>query len=198
MAIVKDGKETYVGAVIKTWEHYWMDGMLEEFATVWDAEKRKFEEITIGYYGNDCRNVMDVSAKVDLDVETARDILRAKKESAWRDYCQSVLEAKAKIEAGMTVKVIRGRKVKKGTELKVFWVGDRPTWKSQQYNFIHETERIAGCYDMDGNKIWIKAEYLKNITPIKSPAASERRKYMKHYMRSIENGLIERVARGAA
>lgn len=74
--------------------------------------------------------------------------------------------------------------MKKGTILEVFWVGERPTYMSRQYSWINETEKVAGCYDKDGNKVWIKVEYLKNITEIKSPSAKERKKYIKHYVES--------------
>lgn len=47
---------------------------------------------------------------------------------------------------------------------------------------MHDTETIAGCYNADGEKIWIKAEYLKPTDKIASPNAKERRKYIKNYV----------------
>lgn len=44
MAIIKDGVKTFEGAVIKLREHYWLDGMLEEYATVWDMESHTDKE----------------------------------------------------------------------------------------------------------------------------------------------------------
>ena len=66
--------------------------------------------------------------------------------------------------------------------LEVFWVGEKETYKSRQYSWMHETEMIAGCYDENGNKVWIKAEYLKSIDQIKSPNAKERKKFIKAYI----------------
>ena len=56
---------------------------------------------------------------------------------------------------------------------------------------------IAGCRDKEGNKVWIKAEYLKNITPIKSPKAAERKKYLKWYVQKNARGVVLRAAKGA-
>lgn len=47
---------------------------------------------------------------------------------------------------------------------------------------MHETERIAGCYNENGEKVWIKAEYLKVTDDIKSPNARERKKYINDYV----------------
>ena len=113
------------------------------------------------------------------------------KQSAYKDFCQSVTEKKNRVEAGITARVVRGRKIPKGTELEVFWVGERPTYTG------YGSEMIAGCKDKEGNKVWIKAEYLKNITPLKSPKAAERKKYMKWYVQSNAKHLVLQVAKGA-
>ena len=52
MALIKaDGSILYPGAVVDTSEHYWMDGMLSEYALVWDMEKHQYDSVSIGYYG---------------------------------------------------------------------------------------------------------------------------------------------------
>lgn len=178
MAIIKDGVATYVGCVLKVWEHYWMDGMTEEYAEVWDMGSHSFKNIQIGYYGSDFRNLMgSINCKVDATEEVYRDILRTiKRTDAVKAYVNSVTAAKTAINKGTRAEVVRGRKVKKGTILEVFWVG-------KKFNpFSHEDEMIAGAYDQEGNKVWIKAEYLKNIDPIKSPCAAERKKFIKAYV----------------
>lgn len=69
---------------------------------------------------------------------------------------------------GDSVEVVKGRKIPKGTKLEVFWMGERPTYKTQQLRksgcrWANETEMIAGCYNENGEKVWIKTEYLKYL-----------------------------------
>lgn len=183
MAVIKsNGNAEYVGAVLGTRTHAWLDGMVDEYAVVWDMENHELKEIQFGYYGSDGYNFIDDSAERDLTVEVARDILRTLKQHAYQEYCIAVKAKKAAIEKGIIAEVIRGRKVQKGTKLNIFWVGERPTYRSRQYSFMNETETIAGGYDEAGNKVFIKAEYLKNITPFKSPVAAERKKFIQAYI----------------
>lgn len=192
MAIIDNGVEKYRGQVFGTSEHYWMDGMLEEYAHVWDMEKHESKSITVGYYGCDGRNLYgDVRVEVDLTEEVKRDIRRTLKARACEAFAKSVVAYKSEIRKGSHVEVIRGRKVKKGTKLEVFWVGEKETYKSRQYSWMREFETIAGCYDEDGNKVWIKAEYLKVTDNIKSPNAKERAKFIKNYV--DENAKYYRV-----
>lgn len=189
MSIIQNGIETHKGMVIRTSEHMWMDGMVDVFAHVWNMDEHKEERIQVGYYGADGHNLYGSSyAKPDLSEEAKRDILRTiRRTDAIYAYARSVTAHKTAIVKGTHAEVIRGRKVKKGTILEVFWVGEKETYRSRQYAWMNEYETIAGCYDEDGNKVWIKADYLKNIDPIKSPNAKERRKFVKAY--------VERVAR---
>ena len=183
MAIINNGVEKYRGQVFRTSEHYWMDGMIEEYAHVWDVENHESKRVTVGYYGCDGRNLYgNVKVEIDLSEEVRRDIRRTLKAKAYESFAKSVTTYKTEIRNGSHVEVIRGRKVKKGTKLEVFWVGDKETYRSRQYAWMHETEKIAGCYDEDGNKVWIKAEYLKVIDNIKSPNAKERAKFIKNYV----------------
>lgn len=192
MALIKaDGSILYQGAVVDTSEHYWLDGMLSEYALVWDMEKHQYESVSVGYYGADGYDFIGTKVEIDVSTEVARDIIRTLKQEAYKDFCRSVVEKKNRIEAGITARVVRGRKIPKGTELEVFWVGERPTYTG------YGTERIAGCKDKDGNKVWIKAEYLKNITPLKSPKAADRKKYLKWYIQKNVKGLVLQAAKGA-
>ncbi len=192
MALIKaDGTALYQGAVLDTSEHYWMDGMVSEYAHVWDMENHQFESVNVGYYGADGRDFIGTKVEIEVSKEVARDIIRTLKRRAYEDFCRSVIEKKNSIEAGITAKVVRGRKIPKGTILNVFWVGERPTYNG------YGTELIAGCKDKEGNKVWIKAEYLKNITPLKSPKAAERKKYMKWYVKKNTGCLVLQAAKGA-
>ena len=147
-------------------------------------ENHQFESVNVGYYGADGRDFIGTRVEVEVSVEVARDIIRTLKSRAYKDFCRSVIEKKNSIEAGITAKVVRGRKIPKGTILNVFWVGDRPTYTG------YGTELIAGCKDENGNKVWIKAEYLKNISPLKSPNAKEREKYIKWYIKKNAGDMV--------
>lgn len=186
MAVRKNGVSKYEGCVMETYEKYWLDGMHEVFAKIWNPETKEFFTETVDYYGADMNNLCRCSYEIDLSSEMARDILRSKKVSAYHDYEVAVLAEKRAIRKGRRVKVVRGRNVPKGTELEVFWVGKRETYSSRMnrysYYYGQEFEDVAGCYDADGNKVWIKVEYLENITEIKSPNAKERRKFVKAWM----------------
>lgn len=198
MAVHFKDKVEYEGAVIGTTEQYHYDGMLDEYAIVWDMEKHTLDMVQFGYYGADGYNFYEASCEVDLTTEVARDIIRTLKREAIFAYCSSVIKEKNAIESGRMAEVIKGRKVQKGTILNIFWVGERPTYQSKMYSFINETEMIAGGYDSDGNKVWIKAEYLKNLTPIKSPSAAERRKFIDDYVLRHTTRMrnVRRVAKG--
>lgn len=191
MALIKaDGTVLYQGAVLDISEHYWADGMLSEYAHVWDMEKHERETVSVGYYGADGHDFIGTKVEIDVSKEVARDIIRTLKWRAYDDFCRSVIEKKNSIEAGIIAKVVRGRKVPKGTILNVFWVGERPTYTG------YGTELIAGCKDESGNKVWIKAEYLKNISPLKSPNAKEREKYIKWYIKKNAGDMVMNQAAG--
>ena len=58
--------------------------------------------------------------------------------------------------------------VPKGTILKVFWIGERDTYKtrtlkSQGCIWANEKETVAGCYNKNGEKVWIKTDYCKYV-----------------------------------
>lgn len=200
MAIITNGEITYKGAVISTREHYWLDGMIEEYATVWDIENHTAKEIPFGYYGNDGQNLYgDSNAYIDCSTEVARDIIRTMKKRADSAFANSVKDFKKAIHKGDKAEVIRGRKVAKGTILEIFWVGEKPTWAAKNAPYWSETrketELIAGGHDKEGNVVWIKAEYLKNLTQYKSPCAAERRKFIRSYIQKNIKPYILEVAK---
>lgn len=174
---------SYIGSVLKIEEHMWMDGMLEENAVVWDKDTKEIKYVKVGYYGMDGYNLCGCHAVVDADMETIHSVLKMLKGEAINQYAQSVTNYKQEVRKGRNVEVVRGRKIPKGTKLNVFWVGEKPTYRSRNYSWMNETETIAGCFDENGNKVWIKAEYLKPIDLIQSPNAKERDKYIKNYIK---------------
>ena len=183
MAIRYKGEaETFKGAVLTINERYWLDGMLEETAVVWNSEKQEIEYISVGYYGCDGRNMNECGYEADATKETWRQVLRYLRPAAERAFADSVTDYKRSIHIGTHAEVIRGKKVPKGTKVEVFWIGEKETFQSRKYYWMHETETIAGCYDEAGNKLWIKAEYLKNIDPLKSPNAKERQKFIQWWI----------------
>lgn len=180
--IYRDGKREFVGAVLKINEHYWLDGMLEETAVCWNSETQEIEYHCCGYYGIDGQNMNNCYAEVDATVETWKQVLHSLRPAANEAFAKSVIEFKKGIRKGTHAKVVRGKKVPKGTIVEVFWIGEKQTFRSRQYSWMNETETIAGCYDEHGNKLWIKAEYLVSIDPIKSPNAKERKKFIRAWI----------------
>lgn len=196
MSVKIEGKEMYIGAVIGTKTQYHYDGMTDKYAIVWDMEKHSMDLVHVGYYGSDGYNFVDATYIVDLSVEVARDIIRTFKSEALDAYADSVVAEKKAIRKDRMAEVVKGRKVKKGNILKIFWVGERPTYRSRMYSYINETELVAGGYDEDGNKIWIKADYLKNLTIIKSPVAAERKRFVDEYVKKHVSMRIREIAIG--
>lgn len=181
--IEKDGKKLYVGATIGEWSHMWMDGMEEVTAYSWDGEK--IVSNVVGYYGSDGQNLCGCTWSVDATKEVlkaVRDYLLPTAEEAYQKAVQAEREA---IRKGCEAVVVRGKKIPKGTKVSVFWTGERETYRSKMHSWMHETEEVAGCYDEDGNKLWIKTEYLKNLTPVDDPDETERMEWIKGKLKQL-------------
>lgn len=192
----RTGEIAYVGATFAESEHFWLDGMLEVYAHSWDVEKHEIVIDTVIYSGIDCRNMCDTSFKIDINEETARDMIRTIKGHAVEAFAKSVIEEKQRIAKGRNCVVVRGRKVPKGTKINVFWVGERPTYRSRNYEWMTETETVAGGYTEDGMKVWIKADYLKVIDGIKSPDRRNRDRFVKEYVERNVPLVVRKAARG--
>lgn len=192
----RTGEIAYVGATFGETEHFWLDGMLEVFAENWDMETHEIVSTQVGYFGIDCRNMCDCSWKIDINTEVARDMIRTVKRNAAKAFAKSVVEEKQRIVKGRNCVVIRGRKVPKGTHVNVFWVGERPTYRSRHYDWMNETETVAGGYTADGMKVWIKADYLKVVDGIKSPDRRNRGLFIKKYVEQNVPLVVRNAARG--
>ena len=190
------GEITYKGATFAETEHFWLDGMLEVFAHSWDVERHEIVTETVGYIGIDCRNMCDTSFKIDINEETARDMIRTIKGHAVEAFAKSVIEEKQRIAKGRNCIVVKGRKIPKGTVVNVFWVGERPTYRSRHYDWMNETETVAGAYTEDGTKVWIKTDYLKVIDGIKSPDRRNRDRFIKEYVERNVPLVVRKAARG--
>lgn len=192
----KTGEIAYVGATFAESEHFWADGMLEVSADSWDIEKHEIVSTQVGYYGIDCRNMYDCAWKIDIGTDAARDMIRTVKASAAKAFADAVIEEKQRIAKGRNCVVVRGRKVPKGTKINVFWVGERPTYRSRNYEWMTETETVAGGYTEDGMKVWIKADYLKVIDGIKSPDRRNRETFIRNYVERNVPLIVRNAARG--
>jgi hypothetical protein len=65
--IIDNGVESYIGCVYGRKDHWWLDGMLEVFAEVWDSEKHESKMIQVGYYGADNCNLTGRNSKKTID-----------------------------------------------------------------------------------------------------------------------------------
>ena len=182
MAIHRNGITEYAGCVLAEHSHMWLDGMEEIHVDVWDKDAQDIKSIQVGYYGIDGTNLCGTSWELDVTQETARQVVRWLKNKAYKAIADGIAQYKREIRKGSQVEVIKGRKVPKGSKLTVFWVGERETYRSKMYDWMHETEEIAGCWDEQGQKVWIKKDYLKVIDNIKSPNAKERNKAIKAWV----------------
>ena len=192
----KTGEIAYKGATFAETEHFWLDGMLEVFADSWDMEQHKVVSQQVGYYGIDCRNMYDCTWKIDISTDVARDMIRTVKASAAKAFADAVIEEKQRIAKGRNCIVVKGRKIPKGTQVNVFWVGERPTYRSRHYDWMNETETVAGAYMEDGTKVWIKADYLKVIDGIKSPDRRNREAFIRNYVERNVPWNVRNAARG--
>lgn len=80
---------------------------------------------------------------------------------AWKHYNKMFV-------VGDNVEVVKGRKIPKGTILNVFWIGERPTYKTKTLRnrgcrWANETEEVTGCYNKNGEKVWIKVDYCQYV-----------------------------------
>lgn len=181
--ITHNGTEYAIGCVFDEIEQYHYDGMDEYTAVYYDEETDSIKYEQVGYYGSDGCNLCGGSWKIDLSVEIARKMLHGViKRNAYKDFERSVQNYKSEIHKGDKVKVVRGRKVPKGTEGTVFWTGEK-------YNmYSRENELICGIKqnpnDRNEKPVWVRADYLERTSEIKSPNNRERAKFIKHYIRT--------------
>jgi hypothetical protein len=136
---------TFEGAVLSTFERNFHDDS-DFVAAVWDAEAGRIREIeyasTRGWtYLNGA--TVDATAEV---VEAASEWLKDKVSVLALERANL---AEREVKVGKTVQVVKGRKVAKGTEGVVFWVGpDR--YKSSRWG----TSYRVGFTTADGEKVF--------------------------------------------
>lgn len=142
----------YIGCVLDTYERNGYDDS-DWYAICWDECEGKVVEVNY----DTTRAAGGGWAKIDATEETLRkayryyfDLCRLEFDKRWNE-----LQAKD-VKVGDDLQVIRGRKVPKGTVGKCFWKGTR----YNQYSFKYE-ERVG--LDIDGDRVFLPAEYVEVI-----------------------------------
>ena len=183
--IMKDGQEKYQGCVLAVYmqDEPTMDGGtygVYPRADVWDSEQGRV--ITL-------RDHDFTKAERDAFSRTVEDaVIDSFSTSSNREWDYRIEAAKRAIKAGVDAVVVRGRKIKKGTKLHVFWTYDRA-----DYTGWH-TETIAGCFDEDGRKVWIRADYLQraDIERIEAEMEESRKIMVYRYSREKYEAIINK------
>lgn len=142
----------YTGCVLSTYERNGYNDS-DWYAICWDREKQKVVEVEY----DTTRAGGGGRAEIDATGEVLREVYRWYKRMGREhfDCCTNPSNAK-KVRKGDTVRVIRGRKVPKGTEGVVFWVGTR----YNQYNRMEE-ERVG--IEVDGERKFLSLDYVEVI-----------------------------------
>lgn len=120
------------------------------YADVWNEETGKPE--TILYDTTRCGG--SGVADVDITIENLRKLYSYWRKSTVEHLNRRNEEIAKTPQKGKSVIVVRGRKVPKGTNGEVFWIGE-------QYNQFSGCQEVkAGIVTPDGKKHFLLAEYL--------------------------------------
>ena len=145
-------ENAYEGCVLDWWEH---NGAWDSdwYALVWDEGTQSVETVEYMTTRGGCYG----TAKIDATFETIRKVYRYYKKDQKKFFDEHFNKDQAKkIRKGDTVRIIKGRKIKKGLEVPVFWAGTR-------YNpYSRMTEERIGV-EVDGERVFISAE---NAEPV--------------------------------
>jgi|SaaInlLV_10m_DNA_2_1039722.scaffolds.fasta_scaffold04524_4 hypothetical protein len=145
------------------------------YVNVWNPETKQVETVSLGYqfecnstYGH---STIDASDAVLETIKQERDIAAraAKVASEARRVQQSrqrAQDAHNRVARGKTMRVVAGRKVRKGTVGQVFWMDDlrKPTRVGLD---------LTGRKDGNGRRMdvaWVAASYLVNDAPLTNHA----------------------------
>ena len=114
-----EAKVEYEGCVLDTWEH---NGYHDSdwYALVWDRDAQELKQIEY----DTTRAAGGGWAKIDATAEVLKEVYRYYKKAVTEHFDKVENPALAKkIGKGDVVVIVKGRKVPKGTQAKVFWVG---------------------------------------------------------------------------
>lgn len=148
----KEDVAQYEGCVLRTYERNGYEDS-DWFAVCWDYEKKAVVEILY----DTTRAGGGGFATVDATEDVVREAYRY-----YRNIGRSLFDSRVnpenakKIRRGDMVSVIRGRKVKKGSEGKVFWIGTRQNMYSGQLE-----DRVG--VEIDGERVFLPSDYVEVI-----------------------------------
>lgn len=138
---------SHVGMVLETYiKNYWDDW--DDMAVVYNPEKDTFDHVIYGT----TRGYMFGSAQVDAS-EELQQMYRARLAKAAQEYLERdrAENPDKYVHRGDQVRIVRGRKIAKGTEGRVFWVGMTRFGKS------------IGVQKLDGEKFFVSAKNIEII-----------------------------------
>ncbi len=142
----------YTGCVLDKYEHNGYEDS-DFYAICWDEERQKVVEVE--YDTTRCGG--SGYAEIDATEETLRSVYRFYKRMGRCLFDGRTNEEQAKkVQKGDNVRVVRGRKIPKGSTGSVFWVGTR-------YNYYsHENEERVGV-EIDGDRQFLPLEYVEVV-----------------------------------
>lgn len=142
----------YVGCVLDNYEHNGYNDS-DWYAICWDEEQQKVTHVEY----DTTRAGGGGYAKVDATMDVIRKVYRYYKEIARKSFDSTWNQEQAKkVRLEDTVRIIRGRKVKKGTIGKVFWIG-----KSFNYYSGRAEERVG--IEVNGERVFLPLEYVEVV-----------------------------------
>lgn len=170
-------KESYVGATLGEYERNGRDDS-DFYAIVWDEEKQKvrsFEYNSTRYAGGgncvvDATPEVLAKAKAYYKPLVAENIRKA-----------SEIEAK-KIHKGDRVRVVKGRKVKIGTEGTLFWVGD-----TRSFTRGGTVSTRVGIKTDDGETFFLESTNLEVVERVWKSRLKSDEQVEKEASRFVEN-----------
>ena len=142
---------SYEGKVVNWFERNGHEDS-DWYAEVWDDEEGNLKQILF----MTTRCCSSGHAELDATDDVLRKVYRVKKAIAKAAFRRYNLEQAKAFRKGDTARILKGRKVKKGLEVHVFWAGTVYNRYSRQ-----DEERIG--VEVDGEKVFISAE---NAEPV--------------------------------
>ena len=142
----------YEGCVLDWYEHNGYDDS-DWYALCWNEEKQQIDKVLYETTRCGCSG----RAEIDATPDVLRKVYRY-----WKNIGRALFDSESnptqakKPRVGDTVRVIGGRKVKKGTEGKVFWTG------TCRNPYSRCTENRLGI-EVDGNRVFINEEQAELI-----------------------------------
>lgn len=142
----------FVGCVLSTYERNGYDDS-DFYAVCWDEESQSVVDIEY----DTTRAGSGGWAVIDATEEVLRKAYRYYKNCGRALYDTKTNPGQAKqVRKGDTVKVIKGRKVPKGSEGKVFWTGTR-----RNYYTYRDEERVG--VEIGDERVFLPIEYVEVV-----------------------------------